>query len=150
MARWRSAAMERLPELRESIASAENVMQLWIELNMKFEDAYREPRDDGLIARVYSYADWCIAAPRNESAEHDPLTAVTVTFYEHIPTVVNAREDMPRWFTFNEVSANREVFSYLIGADEYAKLLKYMSENRRRYVPREQIADANRVSREVR
>jgi hypothetical protein len=80
MPRWRAAAIERLPELRDTIASADSIMLLWIELRMKFEDAYREPRNDDLIRRIYSYADWCLAAPRNEDAGHDPPTAARTCF----------------------------------------------------------------------
>ena len=66
MARWRSEAIERLPELRDTIAKAESIMSLWIELHLTFQNAYREPKNDELIARIYSYADWCLTAPRND------------------------------------------------------------------------------------
>jgi hypothetical protein len=68
MAKWRSAAIERLPELRDMISLADSVMALWIDLRLKFEDAYRDPRNDDLIGRIYSYADWCWSAPRQEEA----------------------------------------------------------------------------------
>ncbi len=58
-------------------------MSLWIELHFAFEDAYRDPRNDDLIARIYSYADWCLSAPRREDVSHDPSTAVAVAFFEH-------------------------------------------------------------------
>jgi hypothetical protein len=133
MARWRSAALERLPELREKIAKAENVMSLWIELHLAFEKAYRDPQNDDLIARIYSYADWCLAARRNDDASHDPLTAVIVAFYEDIPTNKPAREDMPRWFSYAEVANNRHVFAYLIGDDEFDALVKHMAKNRHQF-----------------
>ena len=46
MARWRAEALERLPEMRETITSAQCVMALWIELELAFERAYEaKPRD---------------------------------------------------------------------------------------------------------
>ena len=137
MARWRSAAIERLPELREIIASAENVMALWSELTAKFAAAYEaEPRDEDLIARIYAYADWCATAPRCNDAANDPSTAVVIAFYEHIATIPAAREDMPRWFRFEEVADNRKIFCYLIGERECENLLAHMQRNRNRYVKR--------------
>ena len=134
--RWQSTAIERLPELRETIAKAWNIMSLWIELSLAFDNAYREPRNDDLIARIYSYADWCLAAPRNDDAGHDPSTAVAVGFYEHIPQSKAAREDMPRWFTYDEVAGSRSIFAYHIGEDGFRELLEHMRRNKRRYVPR--------------
>jgi hypothetical protein len=141
VARWRAAAIERIPELREVIASAENIFALWIDLSMGFARAYqRKSYDKALVAKIYSFADWCIQAPRGCLAERDPLTAVTVCFYEDIPTIPAARQDMPRWFTYEEVAENRAVFSYLIGDAEYDKLVQYMTANRRRYEPRDRPA----------
>jgi hypothetical protein len=136
MARWRSAAVERFPELRGTIASAESVMSLWIELHLMFDDAYREPRNDDPIARIYSYADWCLSAPRREDAGHDPLTAVAVAFYEHIPQSKAAREDMPRWFSYDDVAKSRSIFAYHIGDESFEELLDYMKRNQNRLVRR--------------
>lgn len=136
MARWRAAAIERLPELRETIAEAESVMSLWIELFLTFEEAYREPRNDDLIARIYSYADWCRAAPRNDDAGHDPPTAVAVAFYEHIPQSQAARDDMPRWFRYEEVGRNRAMFAYHIGDAAFDELLAYVKNHKDRFAPR--------------
>jgi hypothetical protein len=136
MARWRSAAIERLPELRKTIAKTENIMSLWIELHGKFQDAYREPRNEDLIRRIYSYADWCLAASRNDDARHDPSTALMVAFYEHLPASNATREDMPRWFTYDDIAGNRSIFAYLIGDRAFEELLLYMKQNKKRFVRR--------------
>jgi hypothetical protein len=137
MARWRAEAFERLPELRGVITSADNVMALWIELQYAFEKAYQaEAPDDSLIARIYSFADWCEQAPRGPDASHDAPTAVTVAFYEHIPTSARAREDMPRWFRYADVANHPKVFGYLIGDEDYRALLKHMAQNQNRYQAR--------------
>lgn len=138
MAKWRAEAIKRLPELRRVVAEADTVMALWIELRFAFERAYdAEPPDESLIARIYSFADWCIDAPRNPDAGRDPLTSVAVAFYEDIPTIEPARDDMPRWFSYEEVARNRPVFSYHIGAKEFDALVEHMARNRHRFVPRE-------------
>jgi hypothetical protein len=137
MARWRREAIQRLPELRETIASAHEIMALWVKLWHVFTDAYeREPRDESLIARIYSFADWCLQAPGRPDAGHDPPTAVIVGFYEDIPRCGPAREDMPRWFTYAEVSQNKHAFAYHIGDEAFEDLVRYMAANRHRYQPR--------------
>ncbi len=137
MAKWRAKALEHLPDLRKAIASAEDVFALWSELSYAFERAYQmEPPDESLIGRIFSFADWCLAAPRHPDAAHDPTTAVIVAFYEDIPTFKPARDDMPRWFRYDEVANNRPVFSYHIGDEEYDALVKHMAKNRHRYQPR--------------
>jgi hypothetical protein len=138
MAKWRAEALARLPELRTQIDGADSVMALWSELWWAFERAYKaEPPDEQLISRIYSFADWCVQAPRNGDASHDPLTAVVVCFYEDIPRFGPARDDMPRWFTYEEVAESRSVFAYMIGELKYFELLRYMDKHRKRYVPRE-------------
>lgn len=136
MARWRAAAIERLPELRETIAEAANVMSLWIELHLAFDRAYHNPRNDDLIAQIYAYADWCLNAPPNGDAGHDPPTAVMVAFYEHIPQSKTARDDMPRWFTYDEVARNQPVFAYHIGGQGFQELLSYMRQHKNQLVGR--------------
>jgi hypothetical protein len=142
MARWRAAAIERLPELRHVIATADSVMALWIELRLSFEQAYRE-NNESLIARIYSFADWCVEAPRAFDAGRDPFTAALVGFYEHIPGIPEARKDMPRWFRSSEVSENKQVFAYLIGEQAYQDLVSYLEKNQHRYVPRERSSGAS-------
>jgi hypothetical protein len=34
---------------------------LWIKLRSAFERAYEEPINEDLIARIYAFADWCVA-----------------------------------------------------------------------------------------
>jgi hypothetical protein len=137
MARWRAEAIKRLPELRQVIASAESVMTLWHELQDAFEQAYlAQPPAESLIAGIYSFADWCLEAPRVDDAGHDPFSALIVAFYEDIPKFRPARDDMPRWFLYSEVAQNRRVFSYMIGDKEYDELVAYMAKNQHRYRPR--------------
>lgn len=137
MAKWRAKALECLPELRDAITSADRVMAVWTDLLHSFEKAYEaDPRNESLIARIYSFADWCVNAPRGSDAGHDPVTAVAVCFFEHIPRHKLAREDMPRWFRYSDVAASRAVFAYLIGDADYDALLKYMAKNQDRYQPR--------------
>src|SRR4051812_26107460 len=105
MAKWRAEAVARFPELRRVTESSDGVMALWIDLWCLFEDAYRaDPPDESVIERVYSFADWCSRAPRGPDPGHDPLSAVTVSFYESIPKLRAARDDMPRWFRYSELA----------------------------------------------
>lgn len=133
MPAWRREAIKRLPELRKEIAGAETLMGLWIELNLQFKWAYREPRNESLIKRIYSYADWCSQAPATKDAETDPGTAVACAFYEHIPTIPAARDDMPRWFTAEQVLKSRQVFSYFLEEKQFADLLSHMRKHSSRH-----------------
>ena len=108
-------------------------MSLWIELETEFVFAYREPRNEDLIGRIYAYAQWCCHAPRQKDAGHDPLTAVAVAFFEDIPEIPAAREDMPRWFTVEDVAGSKEMFSYHIGEEAFKSLLANMRNNAHRY-----------------
>ena len=92
--------------------------------------------DVSLIGRIYSFADWCMQAPRGPDAGHDPMSAVTVAFYEDIPTFKPARDDMPRWFPYAEVANNRQVFAYHIGDAMYDELVEHMAKNRHGYQSR--------------
>ncbi len=117
-------------------------MAFWIEVGLAFKRAYdQKPPDESLIFRIYSYADWCANARHGPDAGHDPRTAVVVAFFEHIPTIPAAREDMPRWFTYEEVAQNRPNFSYHIGDEEYQCLLRHMRVNRHLYKPRSPQSD---------
>ena len=141
MALWRAEAIERLPELRKTIESGDSVMRLWIDLLYDFDKAYeREPRNESLIARIYSFADWCVAAPRGPDASHDPLSAVAVCFYEHVPRQKRSRDDMPRWFLASEVEFGRSTFSYLLEPEEFVDLLKHQSQCES--IPRARGADS--------
>lgn len=137
MARWRAEALKYFPDLQKTIASVDNVMALWLELHLAFEAAYQtNPRNEALIARVYAYADWCMQTPRSSDPSHDPSTAVALAFYEHIPACSPARDDMPRWFRYEEIVQDRAIFSYHIGDQDYNELLAYMAQNKHRYRPR--------------
>jgi hypothetical protein len=137
MARWRAEALKRLPELRKAIDSAHEIMAFWIEAQSTFRRAYeQDPRDESLIERTYAFADWCANARRGPDAGHDPSTAIVVAFYEDIPTIPAARDDMPRWFTYSEVAESKAIFSYHLTDNDFGLLLRHMHRNRHLYRPR--------------
>lgn len=134
---WREAALEILPEFRSALQGPDidNPYTFWFEVREAFESAYDEsPPNESLIQRIYSYCDWCINAPRGQSAEDDLFTCVAVCFLEHIPEHPLSRADMPRWFTFEELVGSESIFSYMIGPEEFSKLKDYFSQNRKKYV----------------
>jgi hypothetical protein len=123
--KWRAIASEFLPTLKDEFACEDDPatpMQLWIEVWQHFEKAYMEPRDEDLIRRVYAFADWCELQDQDPdtSAGNDLPTCVIVCFYEHLPANAKSREDMPRWFTLNQVDQMKDTFSYLY--DDFDKL----------------------------
>jgi hypothetical protein len=120
---WRARALELFPELEETIRQARSPMALWVELNSEFHYAYTRANQD-LIRRVYEYARWCLAQERHPKADHDLLTCVLLCFFKSIPTEPASQEDMPRWFTRQEVLDLRATFSDLLGEDEWDRLLQ--------------------------
>ena len=120
---WRTEAFKRFPDLAVRFQQADTSYLLWFELRDAFKQAYRSPRNEDLIKRVYDYCDWCIDQPAGTTAEDDLATCVSVCFFEHIPEVSEAVEDMPRWFSRADVLSMKDVFSYLVGSEGYAKVL---------------------------
>lgn len=129
MESWRAKAIEILPEMEEDTNPSDNPMALWIEIRMEFDHAYKEPRNEDLIRRIYGYAGWCLEqGERTDHAETDLPTCVVVCFYEHIPTREASRQDMPRWFSRADIVLMKEIFSYHLNLDEYGRLLAMFPE----------------------
>lgn len=129
MSTYREEALERFPEFNQEISESENPMALWIELHLIFENAYKTPRNDDLIKRIYMFADWCLQQPQSQHAEDDLFTAACVCFFEHISEYKAAREDMPRWFTVEKLTALESVFRYHLSEEKFAALKKYIAAN---------------------
>ena len=123
---WREEADKRFPEL--SVLFRENECDtpylLWFELRDQFHKPYEAPINRDLINRIYRYADWCCEQPQGETAEDDLATCVAVSFYEHIPESERAIEDMPTWFTLKDVIAMKDIFSYVVGEDGFARIVE--------------------------
>lgn len=121
---WREEAARLLPELSEELSESDRPMRFWIEVNLSFERAYENPKNEDLIRRIYQYADWCLQHHEDnvDAAEHLP-TCVCVAFYEHIPRCPQARADMPRWFSRDDIVLMKQTFSYLTSEKEYEDLL---------------------------
>lgn len=122
MESWRSKAYELFAPYRERLERAESSYQLWHELLFLFEDAYAS-NDQELIASIYSFAFWCGAQPSGNSAEDDLPTCVSVCFFEHIPEIAGALEDMPRWWPLETVQRMKQLFTYHVGEEGYARIL---------------------------
>lgn len=122
MKEWRAVAINMLPELQSEAEESESPMGLWVEIVYKFDDAYEVPRNEDLIKRIYAYADWCLKQEGKPTAAEDLPTCVVTCFWEHIPTCKAARDDMPRWFSFDEIIANQHFFKYLITDEEFEEL----------------------------
>lgn len=122
MKEWQHIALQMLPELHSEIESAETPVSLWLEIVFCFDEAYENPRNEDFIRRVYGYADWCLMQPGGETAEEHLPTCVCTCFWEHIPTLKAARDDMPRWFTFEDFMANQHFFKYLLSDREFEDL----------------------------
>jgi len=120
---WGKEAFKRFPELIDRFEFVSSPYQLWFELTDAFRQAYKSPRNEELISRIYAYANWCFSQPRGATAEDDLATCVCTSFYEHIPESPEALEDMPRWFSRSDVLTMKEIFSYMAGGDGFQRIL---------------------------
>jgi hypothetical protein len=132
---WKSEGRERFPELQERFEGWETPYLMWFDLSEAFAGAYRaEPRDEGMIRRVYEFANWCTQQPRGRKADDDLLTCVALCFYEHIPESPEALKDMPRWLKRQDVLEMREIFSYHGGDEGFARVLEAFDNYREQVV----------------
>ncbi len=120
---WGEEAFTRFPELIDRFDLVESPYQLWFELTEAFRKAYKAPRNEDLISRIYAYADWCCSQPRGTTAENDLSTCVCTCFYEYIPESLEALQDMPRWFSRSDVLTMKEIFAYMVGEDGFQRIL---------------------------
>jgi hypothetical protein len=67
------------------------------------------------------------------------FTCVAVCFYEEIPRHAKARQDMPRWWTAEDLddgpAGEPSIFGYHLSADELAELRRFLQRERDRYDP---------------
>jgi hypothetical protein len=119
MKEWQVVAIQMLPELQSEIKEAQTPMALWVQAIFHFDEAYEEPRNDDFIRRIYAYADWCLNQDAGETAAEHLPTCVAICFWEHIPTFAPARDDMPRWISFDDVMANQHFFRYSLSDEEF-------------------------------
>jgi hypothetical protein len=119
---WQDEAIRRFPDYAEKFRGANSPYTLWNDLWHIVESAY-ESGDSALVGEIYAYAKWCTLQPRGETAEDDLATCVNTCFVEHIPTNKKALDDMPNWFTLEDVTRMKETFSYHVGPEGYAKVL---------------------------
>lgn len=120
---WHEEALRRFPQFAESLSDADSPYLVWIELQMEFERAY-DHGDYALIAAIYAYAGWCGRQVPGKAAEDDLGTCVATCFFEHIPAHPKAMNDMPRWWTLEQVVYMKQLFSYIVGDEGYAKILE--------------------------
>jgi hypothetical protein len=134
MSTWRQKAVELFPEMVDQFEEVDTPYLLWSELLSAFFRAYEQvPRDESLIRRIYNYSDWCCDQPGGETASDHLPTCVSVSFYEHIPTHTAAREDMPRWWMVEDISAEPSMFRYFLSEQQFEMLKDYLTQEKHRY-----------------
>lgn len=104
MSTWRGRALEVFPELRQQVEHAESIGMLWIELHMRFCEAYRKPETQEsleFVRRICLYAIWC---SRSESQKvREPAF---IEFYEQVPAYALSTEPPVRERILRDLLAN--------------------------------------------
>ncbi len=80
-----------------------------------------------LLRKSYAYSDWGLSQDIGETAEEHFPTCIAVCFWEHIPTYKPARDDMPRWLSFEYIMANQHWFKYSLSDEEFEELKELYS-----------------------
>lgn len=124
MTSWKQKAEVMFPELTSQFEETDTPYLLWFALRSAFERACEEePRDESMIMRIYQYSDWCADQPQGETATDDLLTCVAVCFFEHIPEHPAAREDMPRWWSAEDLAYEQHVMQHRLSEEEFRELV---------------------------
>ena len=129
MQEWKRKALEILPEIKDDILESDNSMYLWIMIVLAFDEAYEEPRNESFIKCVYDYEEWCLTQHKGETADEHLPTCVATAFWEHIPTNISSRKDMPRWFSLDEVLGNQHFFRYYLSDGNFEDLVNLYSKS---------------------
>ena len=58
MSAWRRKALEILPEYRQIIETADNVVYLWFKLSFAFKEGIEKNNNDS-CSKILEYAFWC-------------------------------------------------------------------------------------------
>jgi hypothetical protein len=119
---WQIEGKQRFPDLGDVIDEAETPYEMWTRLWNEFVAAY-DSGDATRVAAIYAFAEWCGTQLRGTTAAHDLPTCVNVCFVEHIPTHQAALEDMPQWFTLEQVQRLEPTLSYHVGPDGFKRIL---------------------------
>jgi hypothetical protein len=102
---WKTAALAIVPDLAGEIEKAETPYLLWIDLHQAFRGAYNPPRNDALIGQIYQYAKWCFDQPQGDRYQDDIKTCVCLCFYQNIPLLPPARDELGKWLAPEDFSA---------------------------------------------
>jgi hypothetical protein len=81
-------------------------MTFWNEVLFPvFRKAYDDPKDDGLINRIYAFADWSFW--QDQEGETNPgkhlCTCCIICFFENLMGFAKGLADMPNWFNSHEI-----------------------------------------------
>ncbi|WP_435009120.1 hypothetical protein P12x_000370 [Tundrisphaera lichenicola] len=109
---WKGAALAIVPDLAGEIEKAESPYFLWIELYRVFREAYNSTRDDALIGQIYGFAKWCLEQPRGERYEEDVKTCVCLCFYQNLPLLPAARDELGKWLQPEDFATLKLVFQF--------------------------------------
>jgi hypothetical protein len=119
---WKTVALAVVPDLTGEIVKAETPYLLWIEFYHAFREAYNTPRNDALIGQIYQYAKWCLDQPQGERYEDDVKTCVCLCFYQNIPLLPPARDELGKWLTPEDFSTLRFVLRFHCDGDTFERI----------------------------
>lgn len=116
-----------MPRFRQCIEEAENINELWVDVECELQNPYADPVSEEQISSLFKYAGWCL----DELGEEEK-TAVLVSFYEQVPLNRRLRRELPRHMSVEDFLGLKEIFRYMLSEEEYRRFVEeFLSEARR-------------------
>ena len=119
---WKDAGLAMVPEMAGEFERAETPYLLWIDLYHAFRQAYVPPADDALVGRIYAYAKWCLDQPRGERYEDDIRTCVCLCFYQNVPLVPAARDELGKRLAPEDFATLKSVLRFHCDDDAFGRI----------------------------
>lgn len=124
MAQWRRVAMTMIPQLKKSIADADNRTEAWDLLRETFVEA-SQTRDGTLCTQIVKYYRWCVDPARKPIPNHVQTSAV-ITFLEKMVRSPERIALLLKWLTKEEILFYAWNVAYSAGDEtiEYIRKLR--------------------------
>lgn len=122
---YKTKALDLFPVLQTKIKGAQNTMELWIELELALETAYKNDNRE-FIDQLFKYMKWCFDHLEDlpKGKDDDMYRSIMVTVIQTLPTIKGAWPDIPKYFSEKTFKELKLAFCYHVSENEYDEILK--------------------------
>ena len=120
MEKLHSELVKRFPEMEEDLFNYKNSAYCMMEeLVSWLEEFHHKPAERHIKIRVINFCKWCEKQSRNEDAEKDLCTILTVGFYETLLRRSKLKSWIPIIFKKQQLLDNKEYFQTWVGENAF-------------------------------